>query len=284
MAKHRRSKTARKVKGFGKISFFVLILSFAIFTALLVTAAVHMPKKSGNTVCIDAGHGGYDVGATNGERYEKDDNLKVALEVQKYLEKYGVNVVMIRDDDSFLELDERCAKANNAKADMYVSLHRNSYDGDISGVEVWVNNSEPEYDTKLAQNILDDLEKVGISENRGVQYGYVGNSGVNYYINADTVMPSCLVELGFITEDVDNKLFDEHLTEYGQAIADGIVQTAVDVGLVDESGKRLMSEQLISPEKPVNNKDSSSAADAMTTPMETDSSADVYNTQENEWY
>ena len=79
---------------------------------------------------------------------------------------------------------------------MYVSLHRNSYDGDISGVEVWVNNSEPEYDTKLAQNILDDLEKVGISENRGVQYGYVGNSGVNYYINADTVMPSCLVELG----------------------------------------------------------------------------------------
>ena len=284
MAKHRRSKTARKVKGFGKISFFVLILSFAIFTALLVTAAVHMPKKSGNTVCIDAGHGGYDVGATNGERYEKDDNLKVALEVQKYLEKYGVNVVMIRDDDSFLELDERCAKANNAKADMYVSLHRNSYDGDISGVEVWVNNSEPEYDTKLAQNILDDLEKVGISENRGVQYGYVGNSGVNYYINADTVMPSCLVELGFITEDIDNKLFDEHLTEYGQAIADGIVQTAVDVGLVDESGKRLMSEQLISPEKPVNNKDSSSAADAMTTPMETDSSADVYNTQENEWY
>lgn len=43
--------------------------------------------------------------------------------MQKYLEKYGVNVVMIRDDDSFLELDERCAKANNAKADMYVSLH-----------------------------------------------------------------------------------------------------------------------------------------------------------------
>ena len=45
-----------------------------------------------------------------------------------------------------------------------------------------------------------------------------------------------------------------------------------------------MSEQLISPEKPVNNEDSSSAAEAMTKPMETNSSADVYNTQENEWY
>ena len=85
MAKHRRSKTARKVKGFGKISFLVLILTFAIFTALLVTAAVHMPKKSGNTVCIDAGHGGYDVGATNGERYEKDDNLRLAKAVEAEL-------------------------------------------------------------------------------------------------------------------------------------------------------------------------------------------------------
>ncbi len=54
--------------------------------------------------------------------------------------------------------------------------------------------------------------------------------------------------------------------------------------LLMKVAKRLMSEQLISPEKPVNNKDSSSVADAMTTPMETDSSADVYNTQENEWY
>lgn len=247
------------------------------------------PAKYSNmdfTVCIDAGHGDYDGGTTDaaGTRYEKDDNLKIALEVQKYLEKYGVNVVMIRDDDSFLELDEKCEKANNAKADMYVSLHRNSYDGDISGVEVWVNNSEPAYDTKLAENILNNLAQVGISENRGVQYGYVGNPSVNYYINADTVMPSCLVELGFITEEIDNKLFDEHLTEYGQAVADGIVQTAIDVGLVDESGKRLMSDQLISPEKPVNNSDSSSAAVAMTEPMQTDTSNDVYNTQENEWY
>ena len=57
------------------------------------------PAKYSNmdfTVCVDAGHGDYDGGTTDasGKRYEKDDNLKVALEVQKYLEKYGVNVVM----------------------------------------------------------------------------------------------------------------------------------------------------------------------------------------------
>lgn len=249
------------------------------------------PAKYSNmdfTVCIDAGHGDYDGGTANadGTRYEKDDNLKIALEVQKYLQSYGVNVVMIRDDDSFLELGERCDKANNTKSDMYVSLHRNSYDGDISGVEVWVNNSEPAYDTQLAQNILDGLKGVGISEDRGVQYGYVGNQSVNYYINADTVMPSCLVELGFITDDEDNKLFDEHLTEYGEAIADGIVKTAIDVGLVDKDGKRLMEGQLLSPEKPINKTDSSSSSlsDSMTEPTQTGTSDEVYNTQENEYY
>ncbi len=238
------------------------------------------------TVCIDAGHGDFDGGTTDasGMRYEKDDNLKIALEVQKYLESFGVNVVMIREDDSFLELGERCEIANNSKADMFVSLHRNSYDGDISGVEVWVNNAEPQYDTKLAENILGKLDEVGISDDRGVQYGYVGNPYINYYVNVDTVMPSCLVELGFITEEIDNKLFDLHLTEYGEAIAEGIVQTAMDIGLVDESGKRLMSEELISPEKPVNRDDSSSSADNLTEPAVTDPSNDVYNTQENEWY
>ena len=128
MAKHRRSKTARKVKGFGKISFFVLILSFAIFTALLVTAAVHMPKKSGNTVCIDAGHGGYDVGATNGERYEKDDNLRLAKAVEAELKARGINTIMTRSDDTYVSLEDRCKTANKKKADLFISLHRNSAD------------------------------------------------------------------------------------------------------------------------------------------------------------
>ena len=121
MAKYRRSKTARKVKGFGKISFFVLILSFATFTALLVTAAVHMPKKSGNTVCIDAGHGGYDVGATNGERYEKDDNLRLAKAVEAELKARGINTIMTRSDDSYVSLEDRCKTANKKKADLFIS-------------------------------------------------------------------------------------------------------------------------------------------------------------------
>lgn len=202
-------------------------------------------------VCIDPGHGNTDGGTANTDntRLEKDDNLKIALLVRKYLEEYGATVVMTRSDDTFVELEERCSIANDAKADMYVSLHRNSYDGDIRGVEIWVHNKEPKEDTVLAQNIMSRLSEAGISENRGVQYGYVGIPGDNYYVNADTKMPSCLVELGFITDETDNRLFDKNIDAYAKAVAEGIIQSAKDLGVIDDDGTRLLNQQLISKDK-----------------------------------
>ena len=209
------------------------------------------PEQLQFKVCIDAGHGDYDGGTASpdGTRIEKDDDLKIALAVQKYLEDAGVTVVMVRSDDTFVDLAERCEIANDSKSDLYVSLHRNSYDGDMSGVEIWVHNKEPKEDTLLAQNILDKLSAVGISRNRGVNYGYIGMTDENYYVNADTNMPSCLVELGFITDDTDNKLFDDNLEEYAEAISEGIIQTAKDLGVIDDQGKRILNQQLISKDK-----------------------------------
>lgn len=202
-------------------------------------------------VCIDPGHGDTDGGTANADntRLEKDDNLRIALLVRKYLEEYGATVVMTRSDDTFVELEERCTIANDAKADMYVSLYRNSYDGDIRGVEIWVHNKEPKEDTVLAQNIMSRLSEAGISENRGVQYGYVGIPGDNYYVNADTKMPSCLVELGFITDETDNRLFDKNIDAYAKAVAEGIIQSAKDLGVIDDDGTRLLNQQLISKDK-----------------------------------
>lgn len=227
LSKHRRRKTARKVKGFSKIPFFVLILSFAIFTALLVTAAVHIPQKSGNTVCIDAGHGGYDVGATNGERYEKDDNLRLAKAVEAELKARGINTIMTRSDDTYVSLEDRCKTANKKKADLFISLHRNSAESGC-GFEVWTLKSAPQTDLLLAENIMNALDEVGISKNRGVKNGIAG-SGNNYYVNKNTDMPSCLAEMGFITDDGDNALFDENLQSYAAAIADAAETTLAEI-------------------------------------------------------
>lgn len=196
-------------------------------------------------VCVDAGHGGKDVGslANYTQRYEKDDNLNIALSVQKYLENSGEDIVvlMTRDTDVFVELDDRCIIANERKADLFVSLHRNSAEN-ANGVEVWVHNDEPAADCRLAYNILVGLEKVGISKNKGVRFGYIGQPDANYQVNRETTMPSCLVELGFMDSAEDNALFDKNLDSYAKAIADAIIKTAKELGL-----KGMCSESAVSP-------------------------------------
>lgn len=231
-------------------------------------------------VCIDPGHGDYDVGTTSldGSRLEKDDNLAIGLKVRDFLEEAGAVVVMTRDDDTFLSLEERCQLANRTSSDLFVSLHRNSYDGDISGIEVWVHNKEPEKDTTLAQDIMKALDETNIADDRGVQYGYVGLPNDNYYVNAETKMPSCLLEMGFLTDETDNKLFDENIDSYAQAIANGIIQSAKDLQVIDDDGKRILNEQLITEEKDYSSKtdDNDSSKD--------DTSRLVYNDGEQEYY
>lgn len=193
----------------------------AIIIAVSVVAGI-----LGDTarVVIDPGHGGDDVGAEFNGRYEKDDNLALALLVKEKLDGMGIDAVLTRKTDKFITLEKRCSIANKKKAELFVSLHRNSAEG-AKGVEIWIKDDSPEADRVLADSILEKLDEAGISENRGVKAGYARSDGKNYYVNSHTDMPSSLVELGFINSETDNELFDEKLNEYAQAIADGIAET-----------------------------------------------------------
>ncbi len=182
-------------------------------------------RKSGEAlVCLDAGHGGNDFGAQNGSRLEKDDNLRLTLAVGEILEDEGIKVIYTRKKDERTELEERAAFANKKGATYFVSIHRNSADADVSGVEIWINNDALLFEEKLAENILEKIDEVGYGNSRGVRRGYQGNPNGNYYVNSATDMPSCLIEMGFITTEEDNILFDENFDEYARAIAQGIIE------------------------------------------------------------
>ena len=144
--------------------------------------------------------------------------------LEKYLRKQNVKVVMTRKKDKSLSLEERCKIANNKKADFFVSIHRNSAKTG-NGIEIWCNSSKREEDTNLANTILEKLQNTEIQKNRGVKYGTINGENSDYYVLKNTNMPSCLIELGFITDERDNQLLDSHKKEYAKAIADGIVQT-----------------------------------------------------------
>jgi N-acetylmuramoyl-L-alanine amidase len=195
----------------------------AVFVAIVVVAGIlGKPVR----VVIDPGHGGKDVGAVYGERYEKDDNLTLALLVNDKLREMGIESAMTRNKDKQISLENRCKFANFKKADLFVSLHRNSADG-AKGVEIWIESESPRTDKNLAENILKGLDNAGVSQNRGVKSGYARGDG-DYYVNSHTDMPSCLVELGFINSETDNKFFDENIDEYAQAIADAIEKSLAE--------------------------------------------------------
>ncbi len=202
------------------------------------------------TVCIDAAHGGVDKGAVGEDgRTEKGDTLKIAEALKQHLETCGVKVIMTRNDDSYVSVEDRCRIANEQGADVFVSIHRSSSDipgSDPHGFEAWIHNSRPEADKAFAERIMSKLNDIGISENRGVRTGYPDDRNVNYPINELTKMPSVLLDMGYLTSSIDNPLLDANLEAYARAIGNAIITTARDLGVTDDNGARLRDGQLLS--------------------------------------
>ncbi|MBL7950781.1 MAG: N-acetylmuramoyl-L-alanine amidase [Flavobacteriales bacterium] len=124
---------------------------FATFMVLMLAAwgfaQAQTPGRDPNrirTVVLDAGHGGKDPGNLGTGRYkttEKHISLNVAKLIGKYInETYpDVKVIYTREDDTFIELKERCNIANKAKADVFISIHCNANDSkDPHGCETYV--------------------------------------------------------------------------------------------------------------------------------------------------
>ncbi|MCI8384542.1 MAG: N-acetylmuramoyl-L-alanine amidase [Clostridia bacterium] len=214
-----KEKEGRIMKIKKKITIVSLLI--LLFIAMMIIFIIIDSNKP--VVCIDAGHGGEDVGAILEKRYEKDDTLKLAKRIKERLKKQGIKVIMTRENNNSISLEERCNLANRKKAELFVSIHRNSAEKG-NGIEIWCNSQKKEKDTKLANSILEKLQKTEIQTDRGIKYGTIHGSDSDYYVLKNSNMPSCLIELGFITNQKDNQLFDDHLEDYAKAIEEGILE------------------------------------------------------------
>ena len=169
----------RFVLSYAIILFFnVLLTQFGMFLPNCNTNAIIaqnniLPEKiisdkyNGiKTVVIDPGHGGKDNGTSYGKYREKNITLQIALKLKMQLqnEMPDLNVVLTRDEDVFIPLFKRIDIANKLNADLFISLHCNSYKEDnyINGVEVFtlgVTESEDNLDIALRENASVLLEK-----------------------------------------------------------------------------------------------------------------------------
>lgn len=170
-------------------------------------------------ICIDAGHGGADPGATNGGLYEKAVTLATAKLLRKELEAAGFNVVLTREIDKALLLQERCDISNRAKADIFVSIHCNSAENaEANGVETWRYPSTSK--KALAENVQRRMIAATGRKDRGVKEG-------KFYVLKNTKAPAILCEIGFISHaEESRKLFTtSYQTTIAKAICQGIIDT-----------------------------------------------------------
>ena len=115
------------------------------------------------TIMLDAGHGGRDPGAVYNGRQEKDDSLALTLAVGEILQERGIDVLYTRTTDVYESPDQKAMEANEADADFFISIHRNSSPeaNTYSGVESLVYNKSG-IKLEMAENINEQLEAVGL--------------------------------------------------------------------------------------------------------------------------
>ncbi|MUH00403.1 AMIN domain-containing protein [Scytonema sp. UIC 10036] len=166
-------------------------------------------------IVVDPGHGGKDSGAPGlGGLLEKNVVLPISQRVASVLEQNGVQVVLTRNSDYFVELQGRVDIADRANADLFVSVHSNSIDGrpDVNGLETYYYESGYSL-ARVVHNTI--LESIPSLKNRGVRKA-------RFYVLRKSSMPSILVETGYMSGVEDNPRLGS--PEYQNRMADAIAQ------------------------------------------------------------
>lgn len=169
----------------------------------------------GQTIVIDAGHGGKDSGAVGNKLQEKEIVLDIAKRVNSKLNSSLAKIIMTRQKDNFVELSDRVKIAEKSGADIFVSIHVNSfYKESVNGTEAWYSSNYAAKDSReLAEKIQKELVKALGTNDRGIKDG-------GFYVIKNTKMPSVLVEIAFISNTSDAKKLASNT--YRQKAADAI--------------------------------------------------------------
>jgi N-acetylmuramoyl-L-alanine amidase len=211
-----------------------------------------------NTIVIDPGHGGKDPGAIGKSGLmEKDVVLDIALKLRNLLEKQlSKRVILTRESDVFIPLDERTLIANAKKADLFISIHTNSSPKKKTrGVEIYLvgqstdrtamataarENSASERAMSDLEVILNDLlENTKIDESLelahttrrsflktvGAHYNHTVDLGVKrapFYVLINANMPSILAEVAFISNPTEEQRLSNET--YRQRIAEALFE------------------------------------------------------------
>ena len=164
-------------------------------------------------IVIDPGHGGDDPGAvvTFSEKHEADHTLTTALLLKKELENLGATVILTRESDKSVSLENRAQLSNREQANAFISLHFDS------GPNANASGTTGYYFTSTSENLAQTVNKY-IARNLTLKSQ--GTKFQNFLVLRENKQPSILLELGYLNNPEDNKLIET--TEYQENIAKSI--------------------------------------------------------------
>lgn len=219
---------------------YIFVLNIFLFSGFLTSANSFQKNKDKFVVVMDAGHGGTDPGNVGNGYKEKDIALNIVLTVGKALEKHpNIKVIYTRKTDVFVTLRGRAQIANDADADLFVSVHCNSHNSSAHGTETFVlglhanqrnfeiakkenevifleEDYKSHYDgfdpnspesfiglTLMQEDYLDQSTQLArlVQDNftKTLKRNDRGVKQAGFWVLHNTYMPSVLVETGFLT-------------------------------------------------------------------------------------
>lgn len=176
-------------------------------------------------VIVDAGHGGNDPGAVNGNIKEKDLTLQAAKYIDRRLKELGINSVLTRDTDEYLPREDRIRRINsitNNQPAILISNHINAGGGEGAEIVYALRNN-----STLADITLQNIGEVGQLKRKVYQRRLPENPNLDYYYilreSGQNTEP-ILIEYGFIDNVKDQNKLLNYLDNYAEAVVKSIAE------------------------------------------------------------
>ena len=207
------------------------------------SADVVAPKKIGSTsrgnydvlnkvVYLDAGHGGYDPGASYFGISEKSLTLAIQSRVKAKLEAEGYQVVTTRTSDTYVDLTDRSRAANASESDIFVSIHINASGSSAAqGIETYYYQPYAEYPSRINATYHANPTRLSMSDTlaNAIQSSLINatgaqNQGVKrqtFAVLRETTAPAVLLELGFLSNPQEAARLNT--SAYQETLANAIV-------------------------------------------------------------
>ena len=195
-----------------KIFLIFLTLCLLCVQTVFAQSQNSLSALNGKTIVIDPGHGGSDSGAVGPTGIlEKNVTLAVALKVKAILNDAGAVVILTRSNDRDVsniknaadaqELQARVDVGNQNQADVFLSIHANSFSSQTAHGTATYYYSGSSMGSVLAADLQDELVRAGGLADRG-------KATANFYVLKHTNMPASLIEMAFISNPQEEQLLN----------------------------------------------------------------------------